>query len=91
MYKYMMNKVEKIKAIQNEALKRFQINRGNFDDEINNINDIISELIRIENKIYSIITMIGKGEIINDEEEPLKNILLDLQNYSIRALLLLEE
>lgn len=87
----MMNKVEKIKAIQNEALKRFQINRGNFDDEINNINDIISELIRIENKIYSIITMIGKGEIINDEEEPLKNILLDLQNYSIRALLLLEE
>ena len=84
-----MNKVEKMKKIQETALELFSKKNVDYGDAFAKFGTI-GVLIRIEDKIQRILSITKNGiNLVNDEG--IKDTLLDLHNYAAMALMLLEE
>jgi hypothetical protein len=84
-----MNRVEQMKRIQNEALELFTKKNIDYGDVFAKYG-IIGVLMRIEDKLQRSMSITKNGvNLINDEG--IRDILIDLHNYSAMALMLLDE
>lgn len=84
-----MNRVEQMKAIQQEALELFTRKNADYGDAFAKYGTI-GVLMRIEDKIQRALSITNKG-INLVQDEGLKDTLLDLHNYAAMALMLLQE
>ena len=84
-----MNRVEQMKAIQQEALELFTRKNADYGDAFAKYGTI-GVLMRIEDKIQRALSITNKG-INLVQDEGLQDTLLDLHNYAAMALMLLNE
>jgi hypothetical protein len=85
----LMNRVEQMKKIQNEALELFTKKNIDYGDAFAKYG-VMGVLIRIEDKLQRSISITKNGvNLINDEG--IRDTLIDLHNYSAMALMLLDE
>jgi hypothetical protein len=84
-----MNRVEQMKAIQNEALELFTRKNIDYGDAFAKYG-VIGVLMRIEDKIQRAMSITKNGVNLVDDEG-LRDTLIDLHNYSAMALMLLAE
>ena len=80
---------EQLQSIQQSSLKVFSKKSKEYGDPFLKYG-IVGALVRIEDKIKESLSITPKG-IFLVEDEKLKGILVDLQNYAALALMLLEE
>lgn len=86
---YIMNRVEQMKTIQNEALELFSKKNIDYGDAFAKYG-VIGVLMRIEDKLQRYMSVTKNGvNLINDEG--IRDTLIDLHNYSAMALMLLDE
>ena len=84
-----MDRVEKLRTIQAEALELFAKKNADYGDAFAKYG-IIGVLMRIEDKLQRIVSITKNGvNLVNDEG--IKDTLLDLHNYAAMALMLLDE
>ena len=84
-----MNRVDQLKAVQQNALKLFTKKNIDYGDAFAKYG-IIGVLMRIEDKIQRSLSITKNGvNLVNDEG--LRDTLLDLHNYAAMALMLLDE
>jgi len=84
-----MNRVEKMKKIQNEALELFIKKNIDYGDAFAKYG-VIGVLMRIEDKLQRSMSITKNGvNLITDEG--IRDTLIDLHNYSAMALMLLDE
>lgn len=84
-----MNRVEKMKKIQENALELFSKKNVDYGDAFAKFGTI-GVLMRIEDKIQRALSITKNGiNLVNDEG--IKDTLLDLHNYAAMALMLLDE
>lgn len=84
-----MNRVDQLKAVQNEALALFIKKNADYGDAFAKYG-IIGVLMRMEDKLQRFMS-ISKSEITLVNDESLCDTLIDLHNYSAMALMLLRE
>lgn len=84
-----MNRVEQMKAIQQEALELFTRKNIDYGDAFAKYG-VIGVLMRIEDKLQRAMSITKNGvNLISDEG--IRDTLIDLHNYSTMALMLLDE
>ena len=84
-----MNRVEQMKLIQKEALELFTKKNIDYGDAFEKYG-VIGVLMRIEDKLQRAMSISKNGvNLVNDEG--IRDTLLDLHNYSARALMVLDE
>ena len=84
-----MNRVEQMKAIQQEALELFTRKNIDYGDAFAKFG-VIGVLMRIEDKLQRAMSITKNGvNLISDEG--IRDTLIDLHNYSAMALMLLDE
>ena len=84
-----MNRIEKMKKIQGNALELFSKKNADYGDAFAKFGTI-GVLMRIEDKIQRALSITKNGvNLVNDEG--IKDTLLDLHNYAAMALMLLDE
>lgn len=84
-----MNRVEQMKAIQQEALELFTRKNIDYGDAFSKYG-VIGVLMRIEDKLQRAMSITKNGvNLISDEG--IRDTLIDLHNYSAMALMLLDE
>jgi hypothetical protein len=84
-----MNRIEQMKKIQNEALELFTKKNIDYGDAFAKYG-VIGVLMRIEDKLQRYMSITKNGiNLINDEG--IRDTLIDLNNYSAMALMLLDE
>jgi hypothetical protein len=84
-----MNRVEQLKAIQQEALELFIKKNADYGDAFAKYG-VIGVLMRIEDKLQRSVSITKNGvNLVNDER--IRDTLIDLHNYSAMALMLLDE
>ena len=82
----MVNRVEQMKDIQNQALELFARKNADYGDAFAKFG-LIGVLMRIEDKIQRALSISNSGiTLVNDEG--LKDTLLDLHNYAAMGLML---
>jgi len=87
--KVYMNRVDQLKAVQQNALELFTKKNIDYGDAFAKYG-IIGVLMRIEDKIQRSLSITKNGvNLVNDEG--LRDTLLDLHNYAAMALMLLDE
>ena len=84
-----MDRVEQLKTIQNEALILFTKKNIDYGDAFSKYG-VIGVLTRIGDKIQRSLS-ITKNGIHLIQDEGIRDTLLDLHNYSAMALMLLDE
>jgi hypothetical protein len=84
-----MNRVEKMKKIQSEALQLFAKKNIDYGDAFAKYG-VIGVLMRIEDKIQRSMS-ITKNEVNLINDEGIRDTLIDLHNYAAMALMLLDE
>ena len=84
-----MNRIEQMKAIQNDALELFSKKNADYGDAFAKFG-LIGILMRIEDKIQRSLSITKNGVNLVDDES-IKDTLLDLHNYAAMALMLLNE
>lgn len=88
-YYKMVDRVEQLQQIQNDALELFTRKNADYGDAFAKYG-VIGVLMRIEDKIQRALSITKNGvNLVNDEG--LKDTMLDLHNYAAMALMLLEE
>jgi hypothetical protein len=84
-----MNRVEQLKAIQQEALELFIKKNADYGDAFAKYG-VIGVLMRIEDKLQRSVSITKNGvNLVSDER--IRDTLIDLHNYSAMALMLLDE
>ena len=84
-----MNRVDQLKAVQQNALELFTKKNIDYGDAFAKYGSI-GVLMRIEDKIQRSLSITKNGvNLVNDEG--LRDTLLDLHNYAAMALMLLDE
>jgi hypothetical protein len=84
-----MNRVEQMKLIQKEALELFTKKNIDYGDAFEKYG-VIGVLMQIEDKLQRAMSISKNGvNLVNDEG--IRDTLLDLHNYSARALMVLDE
>ena len=84
-----MNRVEQMKIIQKEALELFTKKNIDYGDAFAKYG-VIGVLMRIEDKLQRSVSITKNGvNLIKDEG--IRDTLIDLNNYSAMALMLLDE
>jgi hypothetical protein len=84
-----MNRVDQLKAIQQEALELFAKKNADYGDAFAKYG-VIGVLMRIEDKIQRSMSITKNGvNLVNDEG--IRDTLIDLHNYAAMALMLLSE
>jgi len=87
--KVYMNRVDQLKAVQQNALELFTKKNIDYGDAFAKYG-IIGVLMRIEDKIQRSLSITKNGvNLVNDEG--IRDTLLDLHNYAAMALMLLDE
>jgi len=84
-----MDRIEKMKEIQSNALELFRKKNIDYDDAFAKYG-VIGVLMRIEDKIQRSIS-ITKNNVNLVNDEGIRDTLLDLHNYAAMALMLLDE
>ena len=85
-----MCRVEQFKRIQNEGFELFKLKNLDYGDAYEDY-AVIGILVRLNDKIRRLQTITKNKIILNVKTESLRDTLIDLQNYSTMALLLLDE
>ena len=81
-----MNRVDQLKAIQQEALELFAKKNADYGDAFAKY----GVLMRIEDKLQRSMSITKNGvNLVNDEG--IRDTLIDLHNYAAMALMLLDE
>jgi hypothetical protein len=84
-----MNRVDQLKAIQQEALDLFAKKNADYGDAFAKYG-VIGVLMRIEDKIQRSMSITKNGvNLVYDEG--IRDTLIDLHNYAAMALMLLNE
>lgn len=84
-----MNRVEQMKHIQQEALELFAKKNVDYGDAFAKYG-VVGVLMRMEDKLHRFMSITKNGvNLINDE--CIRDTLIDLHNYSAMALMLLDE
>jgi hypothetical protein len=84
-----MNRVEQMKAVQQEALELFTKKNADYGDAFAKYG-VIGVLMRIEDKLQRAISITNNGvNLISDEG--IRDTLIDLHNYAAMALMILDE
>jgi hypothetical protein len=84
-----MNRVEQMKAVQQEALELFTKKNADYGDAFAKYG-VIGVLMRIEDKLQRAISITNNGvNLISDEG--FRDTLIDLHNYAAMALMILDE
>jgi len=84
-----MNRVDQLKAIQQEALDLFAKKNADYGDAFAKYG-VIGVLMRIEDKIQRSMSITKNGvNLVHDEG--IRDTLIDLHNYAAMALMLLNE
>jgi hypothetical protein len=84
-----MNRIEQMKAIQNDALELFSKKNADYGDAFAKFG-LIGILMRIEDKIQRSLSITKNGVNLVDDEK-IRDTLLDLHNYAAMGLMLLDE
>ncbi len=84
-----MDRVEKMKKIQNDGLELFIKKNIDYGDAFAKYGTI-GVLMRIEDKLQRLMS-ITKNKIILVNDESIRDTLIDLHNYSAMAIMLLDE
>ena len=84
-----MNRVDQLKAIQQEALDLFAKKNADYGDAFAKYG-VIGVLMRIEDKIQRSMS-ITKNGVNLVHNEGIRDTLIDLHNYAAMALMLLNE
>ena len=85
----MSNRVEQLKAVQQEGLDLFIIKNADYGDAFAKFG-VVGVLMRIEDKIQRCLSINKNGaHLVNNE--CLKDTLIDLHNYAAMAIMLLDE
>ena len=83
------NRVDQMKAIQNEALELFIRKNADYGDAFAKYG-VIGVLMRMEDKLQRSMSITKNGvNLVKDEG--VRDTLIDLHNYSAMALMLLDE
>jgi hypothetical protein len=83
-----MNRVDQLKAIQQDALELFAKKNADYGDAFAKYG-VIGVLMRIEDKIQRSMSITKNGvNLVNDEG--IRDTLIDLHNYAAMALMLLD-
>lgn len=92
-----MDRLTKFKNIQNEGFELFKLKNQDYGSAYDDYG-VIGILVRINDKIRRLqnitnnqILLIHDVENLNVKSETLRDTLIDLQNYSTMALMLLDE
>ena len=84
-----MNRIEQMKAVQNEGLELFSRKNKDYGDAFAK-HGIIGVLIRMSDKIDRCLSVSNSGvNLVHDEA--LRDTLIDLHNYSAMAIMLMDE
>jgi len=84
-----MNRVEQMKAVQQEALELFTKKNADYGDAFAKYG-VIGVLMRIEDKLERAMSITKNGvNLISDEG--IRDTLIDLHNYAAMALMILDE
>lgn len=84
-----MNRVEQMKQIQQEALELFTKKNIDYGDAFATYG-VIGVLMRIEDKLKRSVSITKNGvNLVQDER--IRDTLIDLHNYAAMALMLLDE
>ena len=84
-----MNRVEQLKKIQEEALVLFTKKNLDYGDAFAKFG-VIGVLMRIEDKIQRALSITKNGINLVDDET-LRDTMIDLHNYSAMTMMLLDE
>ena len=84
-----MNRVEQLKKIQEEALELFTKKNLDYGDAFAKFG-VIGVLMRIEDKIQRALSITKNGINLVDDET-LRDTMIDLHNYSAMTMMLLDE
>jgi len=92
-----MDRLTKFKNIQNEGFELFKLKNLDYGSAYNDYG-VIGILVRMNDKIRRLqnitnnqIILIHDVENLNVKSETLRDTLIDLQNYSTMALMLIDE
>jgi hypothetical protein len=86
---YTMDRVEQLKAIQEEALALFTKKNADYGDAFAKFG-VIGVLMRIEDKIQRALSITKNGINLIDDET-LRDTMIDLHNYSAMTMMLMDE
>lgn len=84
-----MNRVEQMKAVQEEGLALFAKKNADYGDAFSEFGTV-GVLVRMEDKIKRALNISKTGVLLVDTEG-IRDTLLDLHNYSAMAIMLLDE
>ena len=84
------NRVHQMKTIQDEALKLFTKKNIDYGDAFATYGTI-GVLIRINEKVQRAMSITNNGITLLNNNESLRDTLIDLHNYSAMSLMLLDE
>ena len=84
-----MDRVEQLKAIQEEALALFTKKNADYGDAFAKFG-VIGVLMRIEDKIQRSLSITKNGINLVDDET-LRDTMIDLHNYSAMTMMLMDE
>ena len=84
-----MDRVEQLKAIQEEALALFTKKNADYGDAFAKFG-VIGVLMRIEDKIQRALSITKNGINLIDDET-LRDTMIDLHNYSAMTMMLMDE
>ena len=85
----MVDRVEQLKIIQNEALELFKKKNADYGDAFAKYGTV-GILMRIQDKLQRYVSITRNGiNLVNDEG--LQDTLLDLHNYAAMGLMLIKE
>ena len=85
----MTNRVEQMKDVQNEGLELFKKKNQDYGDAFAEFG-VIGVLVRMGDKIKRL-QSIEQNKIALVDDEKMRDTLIDLQNYSAMAIMLLDE
>ena len=84
-----MNRVEQMKAVQQEGLELFARKNADYGDAFAKYG-VIGVLMRLEDKLQRAMSITKQGvTLVNDEG--IRDTLIDLHNYAAMAIMLLDE
>lgn len=84
-----MNRSQHFQIIQEEAFRLFQKKNADYGDSFATYGTI-GVIVRMQDKIQRCISITKNGIILVDDEK-LRDTLIDLQNYSTMAIMLIDE
>ena len=84
-----MDRVAQLKKVQQEALELFTKKNADYGDAFAKFG-VIGVLMRIEDKIQRALSITKNGINLVDDE-PLRDTMIDLHNYSAMTMMLLDE